>query len=80
VDDCEADCDDVIRAGADKQGRIERIERRIDLTGDLTEAQRARLLQIADRCPVHRTMEGKPLLVARLAEESGPSSRPNAGD
>ncbi|WP_296896288.1 alpha/beta fold hydrolase [Thiohalocapsa sp.] len=80
VDDCEADCDEEIRAGADKQGRIERIERRIALTGDLTEAQRARLLQIADRCPVHRTMEGKPLLVARLAEESGPSSRPNAGD
>ena len=80
VDDCEADCDDEIRAGADKQGRIERIERRIDLTGDLTEAQRARLLQIADRCPVHRTMEGKPLLVARLAGEGGPSSGPEAAD
>ncbi|NBC15178.1 MAG: alpha/beta fold hydrolase [Gammaproteobacteria bacterium] len=73
VDDCAADCDDEIRAGADKQGRIERIERNIDLTGDLTEAQRARLLQIADRCPVHRTMEGKPLMVAQLAGQGGPA-------
>jgi uncharacterized OsmC-like protein len=38
-----------------QDGKIERIERRIDLTGDLTEAQRERVLAIADRCPVHRT-------------------------
>jgi len=50
ADDCAADCNDSDR-------RIERITRRLDLTGDLTEAQRRRLLQIADRCPVHRTLE-----------------------
>jgi putative redox protein len=66
VDDCEADCDDDVRAAADKHGRIERIERHIDLTGDLTDAQRARLMQIADRCPVHRTLTGRPHMVARL--------------
>jgi uncharacterized OsmC-like protein/esterase/lipase len=70
VDDCEADCDDDVRAAADKQGRIERIERRIDLTGDLTEAQRKRLLQIADRCPVHRTLEGRPHISTRLVADS----------
>ena len=80
VDDCEADCDDQVRAGADKQGRIERIERNIDLTGDLTAAQRSRLLQIADRCPVHRTMEGRPLMVARLAGQGGPSSGSDSAD
>lgn len=37
--------------------KVERIIRKITLTGDLTEAQRKRLLQIADLCPVHRTLE-----------------------
>jgi putative redox protein len=75
VDDCEADCDDETRAGADKQGRIERIERHIELTGDLTEAQRERILRIADRCPVHRTIMGRPHMVLRL-KEGGPGTAP----
>tara|TARA_R110001592_G_scaffold363396_2_gene687616 strand:- start:31304 stop:32515 length:1212 start_codon:yes stop_codon:yes gene_type:complete len=37
-------------------GKIEALERIITLRGDLTEEQRKRLLQIADRCPVHRTL------------------------
>ena len=36
---------------------IGRIERRIHLEGALTEEQRARMLQIADRCPVKQTLE-----------------------
>ncbi|WP_370277442.1 alpha/beta fold hydrolase [Pontibacterium sp.] len=40
-------------------GKIDRFERRITLTGDLTDEQRTRLLEIADRCPVHRTLEGE---------------------
>jgi putative redox protein len=36
---------------------ISRIERTIELAGPLTEEQRARLLQIADRCPVKQTLE-----------------------
>jgi putative redox protein len=36
--------------------KIDRFERTILLTGDLTEGQKARLLEIADRCPVHRTL------------------------
>ena len=36
--------------------RIETIERTLRLTGDLDQDQRARLLEIADRCPVHRTL------------------------
>ena len=38
--------------------KIEIIRRRIRIDGELDEAQRARLLQIADRCPVHRTLTG----------------------
>jgi len=39
-----------------KEGKIDRIERAIMLEGMLDEAQRARLMEIADKCPVHRTL------------------------
>jgi putative redox protein len=39
-----------------KDGKIDRIERAITLTGNLDDGQRARLLEIADKCPVHRTL------------------------
>ena len=35
---------------------MERIERAVELRGELTEEQRARLLEIADRCPVKQTL------------------------
>ncbi|MGB8407546.1 MAG: OsmC family protein [Mycobacterium sp.] len=38
------------------QGMIDHIDRNIELTGDLDETQRQRLLDIAERCPVHRTL------------------------
>src|SRR2546427_275719 len=46
--DC-ADCET-------REGMIDRIERDIELAGALTDEQRARLLEIAGRCPVHRTL------------------------
>ena len=42
-----------------KEGKVDRIERVITLTGALDDAQRARLLEIADKCPVHRTLTSK---------------------
>jgi uncharacterized OsmC-like protein len=39
-----------------KEGMIDRIDRVITLEGDLDDAQRARLMEIADKCPVHRTL------------------------
>ncbi len=39
-----------------KEGMIDHIERVITLEGDLTAEQRARLMEIADKCPVHRTL------------------------
>jgi uncharacterized OsmC-like protein len=39
-----------------KVGRIDRIEREIQLAGALTNEQRAKLMEIADRCPVHQTL------------------------
>ncbi|MGE0309853.1 MAG: alpha/beta fold hydrolase [Acidimicrobiia bacterium] len=38
--------------------RVERISRHIELTGDLDDQQQGRLLDIADKCPVHRTLAG----------------------
>jgi putative redox protein len=49
----EKDCEDCEKAPVG----ITRIERRLDLFGPLSEEQRARLLQIADRCPVKQTLE-----------------------
>ena len=37
-------------------GRVDRIVREIHLAGELDAAQRAKLIAIADRCPVHRTL------------------------
>jgi putative redox protein len=44
--------------GEGNPGR-ERIERQITLSGDLSDEQRQRLLAIAEKCPVHRTLTGK---------------------
>lgn len=50
-----------------KDGRLDRIEREIALSGALTEEQRARLLDIANRCPVHRTLTSEVNIRTRLA-------------
>jgi putative redox protein len=39
-----------------KEGMLDRIERAITLEGELDDGQRGRLLEIADKCPVHRTL------------------------
>ena len=39
-----------------KEGRIDRIEREIELIGSLTTEQRSKLMEMADKCPVHRTL------------------------
>lgn len=50
-----ADCEDCETQVA----MVDRIERRITLSGDLSAEQRERLLEIANRCPVHRTLNSK---------------------
>jgi uncharacterized OsmC-like protein len=42
-----------------KTGMLDRIDRVIALEGDLTDEQRARLMEIADKCPVHRTLKSE---------------------
>lgn len=40
-------------------GRIDEFQRELTLDGDLSDEQRQRMLQIADKCPVHRTLHGE---------------------
>jgi uncharacterized OsmC-like protein/alpha-beta hydrolase superfamily lysophospholipase len=54
-----------------KEGMVDVIEREIELIGSLEETQRKRLLEIADRCPVHRTLHSQILVKTRLKEEGG---------
>jgi uncharacterized OsmC-like protein len=49
-----------------REGRIDRIEREIKLVGALDEGQRKRLLEMADKCPVHRTLTREVQVVTRL--------------
>jgi putative redox protein len=50
-----------------KEGKIDRIDLVIELQGPLTEEQRLRLTQIAERCPVRRTLESEIEIRARTA-------------
>jgi putative redox protein len=51
-----------------KEGKIDRIDRVITFEGELSAEQRARLLEIADKCPVHRTLKSE--VDIRTVEES----------
>jgi putative redox protein len=50
-----------------REGKIDRIERDIVLDGPLTDGQRTRLLEIANKCPVHRTLVSEIEIQTRLA-------------
>ncbi len=60
AEDCETCPDDKLET--------EHITRTIQLKGDLTEAQRERMLEIADRCPVHQTIENRPEIKTQLID------------
>ena len=60
AEDC-ADCE----TGS---GKVDVIDRQITLEGDLSAEQRDRLLEIADKCPVHRTLHGEIKVRSKLAE------------
>ena len=67
ADDCVECADNGQLAG--RTGMIDRFERVLHIVGDdLTDADRAKLLEIADKCPVHRTLESATSIVTRLAD------------
>ncbi len=60
AEDC-ADCET-------KDGKIDEFKRVLELEGDLTDEQRQRMLEIADRCPVHRTLHSEVKVRTELAD------------
>ena len=56
---------------ARRTGMIDRFERAITIEGpELTEADRTKLLEIADKCPVHRTLEASSAIATRLTPDT----------
>ena len=53
----------------DPNARIDLIERELVLHGELDDEQRARLIEIADRCPVHRSLTGEMVVETRVVEQ-----------
>ena len=53
-----------------KDGKIDRIERVIELSGALDDAQRAKLLEIANKCPVHRTLHSEVHIPTTLKQQA----------
>jgi putative redox protein len=41
------------------EGFLDRIDRDLELVGTLDDSQKQRLIEIAERCPVHRTLKSK---------------------
>lgn len=64
IDDCEDCATEKDVAG----GRIDRFERRISVAGVLDAELREKVLEIAGKCPVHRTLEQGAAVVTRLSE------------
>ena len=62
VEDC-GDCEST-------EGKVDEFRRQISLEGDLTDAQRQRMLEIADRCPVHKTLHGEVKVRTSLADDA----------
>lgn len=50
-----ADCPDCVT----KEGEVTEMTRDVSLEGDLTDEQRSRLIEIANKCPVHKTLSGE---------------------
>lgn len=68
LEDIEVELNHQRRHGEDCEGGrgfVDVIERNIKLKGDLTDAQRKRLMEIANRCPVHLTLENEPKIVTK---------------
>lgn len=60
----------VLHSRPTPQGR-DRFAREVTLEGALDDGQRARLLEIAGKCPVHRTLEGGADIITVLAQPRG---------
>lgn len=63
-----ADCAECTEDERNSNARIDQFERRIAISGNLDSNQRDSLLKIADKCPVHKTLEASSRIKTRLLE------------
>ena len=54
------------KTGDDQSTKVDQIRRLIRIDGDLTDAQRKRMLEIADKCPIHRTLQNQKQIISEL--------------
>ena len=64
-----ADCE----SAETKVGMLDHIDRELEFSGALSDEQRARLLDIANKCPVHRTLASEIIVQTRMARGVEPS-------
>ena len=51
-----------------KKGKVDHIETEINITGDLTEEERQKIFEIAEKCPVHKTITGEIIIDTTLKD------------
>lgn len=62
------DCHECSESMIEKGGKVDRFERIITIDSDLDDALRVKLLEIADKCPVHKTLEKGAAIVTQVSE------------
>ncbi len=60
---------DCVECERSTEGFVHRIERTVIVEGDLTDEQRARLQEIAHKCPVHKTLTSE-IVIAEMKEQT----------
>ena len=56
-----ADCEEC----ETQEGKVDRIEKTIRVTGDLTQEQKNKLYEIAEKCPVNRTLKSEISIISK---------------
>jgi putative redox protein len=69
-------CVDCGAVAEGRTGRIDRFERIISIEGGIDDATAAKVVEIAGKCPVHRTIEGGAAVVTRVVEPTDLSRTP----
>ena len=62
----------------DRPARLDQIERTLEIAGPLTHEQRVKLAEIAERCPVHRTLDAGVRITTRLSAAGAVVDSPSA--
>ena len=61
-----------------RPARLDEIERTLEITGPLSQEQRVKLAEIAERCPVHRTLDAGVRITTRLSAKGAVVDSPSA--